>query len=148
MEKLAIIRLNRYLENSDTNDFDKYCSLMHPAFPLMSPEMKEKALIDTLSLYPETVAYAMLRLSIRDIDVKDFFKTEYRSSLEGFIEDTETGILIAFGDVELFLTYARMYIIGMNGFTEKLKKRLLDRFSLMKCEREYDEYKNRPAFKQ
>lgn len=146
MEKPAIRKLNKYLKKSDLDNFDEYCYKMRPAFPLMSPEDKEKALVDTLTIFPETVAYAMLKLSINEMDVQDFFRTEYKSSLEGFIENIEADILMAFGDVDLFLTYAKMYVIGMNGFTQEIRRKLSDRFLHMKCEREYNEAKNRPAY--
>ncbi len=143
----AIEQLNKYLDAADFADRTKYVSVLHEAFPYLDAESKEKILIDTLSFFPETIAYAMLKLSIKNIDIEGLFRNEYKSSMESFMEDIETDLVIAFGDPELFLTYAKLYVLGLNGMSDSLKKKISVRFMQMKCSREYDEQRNKATFK-
>lgn len=146
MQKSAIRKLNKYLSKTDFKNRTEYACMMHDAFPLLSPEEKENALTDMLSHFPETIAYTMLKLSIKGIDVENFFRDEYRSSMKDFIEDVETDILIAFGDIELFHTYAKMYLAGMGKTKDILQKKISDRFIELKCEREYNDVRNKPVY--
>ena len=129
-----------YLEKPGEKDIVEYMGYLHDAYPDMSAEEKENAYLYTLVTFPETIAYAMLKLSSIKIDVAERFREEYKASYKSWLEDIEADLFMGFGDDRIFLTYAKLYIYGMNAHVETLMKQIEGKFSKQKEERERNEW--------
>ena len=134
-EKPEILKFNTYLAQGDIKR-DEYCALLHEAFPLMSVEDKERVFVDTFKRFPETLDYAMLKMSTIISNVKEKYWDEYKGTYRDFLEDVETDLLIAFGDIDIFLTYSRLYVVNMSICAEELSEHILKNFKERHYERE------------
>ena len=144
-EKPEISKLNNYL-HGDEVERTQYMALLHDAFPLMDTEDKEKAYVDTFMRFPETLAYAMLKMSTDKGKIKDSYWDEYKESYRDYLEDIETDLVIAFGDVGVFLTYTKLYILNMGKYTDELAEHIVKVFKDRKFEKEHDEWLHKRIF--
>ena len=137
-EKRTVKKYREYISGDGYKTLIESMALLHEAYNDMLPEQKEEAYIHTLMTFPETIAYAMLKLSSLKIDVAERFRDEYQKAYKTWLEDIETELVLGFGveGVGIFLTYAKLYILGMNEHVDTLMGRIEETFSKRKEERE------------
>ena len=80
-EKPEIVRFNNYLKQGNIKR-DEYCAYLHDAFPLMSIEDRERVYVNTFKMFPETLSYAMLKMSTEISNVKEDYWDEYRQKMD------------------------------------------------------------------
>ena len=131
-----IDKYNEYIKSDGEKHLDECCVLIHDIYNEVDAEEKENIYLYVLSTFPETIAYAMLKLSSIKLDVVERFYDEYRDSYKSWLDDIETLLVIAFGDVKIFLTYAKLYISGMNAHVDTLMKQIEKKFKEQKEEKE------------
>lgn len=136
----SLKKYNDYISSPGDKKLTECMYYLHDAYDGMSAEDKENAYLYTLVNFPETIAYAMLKLSSIKIDVAERFREEYKESYKNWLEDIETDLVVGFGDVKIFLTYAKLYIYGMNAHVDTLKKLIEKKFSEQKEERDRQEW--------
>lgn len=144
-EKRYISKFKEYADSKD-KDFTKYMVLLHDAYPNLDTEEKENVYLDVLSSFPQTIAYAMLKLSSLKLNVTENFFEEYRDSYKSWLEDVETDLLIGFGNTGIFLTYAKMYIFSMNDNVSVLTDKIRTVFEQRKRDREVKEWLNKKIY--
>ncbi len=144
-EKRYIRKFKEYADTKD-RDFTKYMALLHDAYPMLDTEEKETVYLDVLSSFPQTIAYAMLKLSSLKLNVTDKFFEEYRDSYKNWLEDVETDLVIGFGDTGIFLTYAKMYIYGLNEHVSVLTDKIKNVFEQRKHNREVNEWMHKKIY--
>ena len=145
IELKEIQDFNDYLKN-DTLYRTTYMGLLHYAFPLMDNDTKEEVYTDTMMRFPETVAYAMLKLSTDKTDVKDRYWDEYKESYKSYLDDIESDLYMAFDDLDIFLTYVRLNVLNMAEYTDKLGKHIENVLRGRHLEKEKDEWINKKIF--
>ncbi len=121
---------NYYRTMSDINR-SEYMHYLHDIFTIFDVGTREMILKETMELFPETVAFALLSDANDSSNISDMYPEEYsETQLKSFLDNIETDLIVGFGDVELFLTYARLYkndvlsqkaIIG-----EKIRKNFIE----------------------
>lgn len=137
--KKALKKYNDYIAGNGEKNLTEYMYLLHDVYPELSPDDKENAYLYTIVNFPQTIAYAMLKLSSIKLDVAEKFREEYKKSYKPFLDDIDADLSVGFGDDKIFLTYARMYVYGMNEHIETLMGRIEKKFKEMREEREETE---------
>jgi len=129
--KKLLKKYNDFITQNSGFSLAEYMYVLHDVYPIMDSSQKEDAYLFTLINYQETIAYAMLKLSSLKLDVTKRFREEYKSSYKQWLENIETDLYIGFGDDKIFLTYAKLYIYGMNTHVDKLIKQIENKFSTL-----------------
>ena len=137
--KKALKKYNDYISGGGEKNLTEYMYLLHDVYPELYPEDKENAYLYTIVNFPQTIAYAMLKLSSIKLDVTEKFREEYKQSYKSFLDDIDADLSMGFGDDRIFLTYARMYVYGMNEHIETLMGKIETKFKEMRKEREEKE---------
>ncbi|WP_148661986.1 hypothetical protein [Butyrivibrio hungatei] len=125
-KKEQIIMDNFYKKSANMNiSLTEYMYYLHSAFPLMEDKDKEHVLVEVLERFPLAYAYALLKLSGRKINIVDYWAEEYKETgYKSFIDDVEADIEMGFGNIELFITYSRLYIPDANSITSELADKI------------------------
>ncbi len=106
---------NNYTKSEGELKLTDYMFYLHPVYPHLPNAEKEKVVVNTLRLFPQTQAYAVLKGISNRLELPENFPDEYKETgYKGFIDDIETELLIGFGDIDVFLTYAKLYCTGVN----------------------------------
>ena len=144
--KNSVKKYNDYIESNKEKNLSECMYYLHDAYTDMDTEEKENAYIHTLVNFPETIGYAMLKLSSNKLNVTEKYYQEYKEGYKEWLENIETDLIVGFGDVGIFLTYARLYILGMNEHVDTLKERIERIFKERKDEREHLEWIHKKVF--
>lgn len=144
-EKRYIRKFKEYADSKDRN-LSNYMALLHDAYPYLDANEKERVYLDVLSSFPQTIAYAMLKLSSLKLSVNDNFFEEYRDSYKNWLEDIETELIIGFGNTGILLTYAKMYILSMTDNVSILTEKIRTVFEQRKHDREVATWINKKIY--
>lgn len=145
-DRLYLKRYNDYMKHGEDKSLSEFMYHLHNAYKSLDAEEKERAYLYTLNTFPETMGYAMLKLSSVKLNVFERFEAEYRDSYKKWLEDIETDLCVGFGDDKVFLTYAKLYICGMTDCVDALSKKIEDTFKKRKEEKERTEWIHKKIF--
>ncbi len=127
---------NSYLEHEDELKITDYMFYLHPIYPHLPTDLKEKVVINTLRLFPQIQAYAILKGISNKIGLPERFPDEYKETgYKGFIDDIEAELIIGFGDIDVFLTYAKLYCTGVNDAITSLSDKVHNNFFDLRLEK-------------
>ena len=145
-DRIAIKKYREYMSGDGDKTLTEYMYYLHDVYDGLGPEEKEDAYLFTLSTFPETIGYAMLKLSSLKINVVERFSAEYKDAYKDWLEDIGASLCMGFGDDKIFLTYAKLYICGMTEHVDTLSKRIEDTFKKRKEDKERSEWMHKKIF--
>lgn len=123
-------KLDRYLKWHYKIELDHYMYLIHDGFSLLASEQKEQIYVDVISRFPETIGYAMLKGATIKGNFKNRFYNEYAHSYMEWMENIETSLIMGIGEenLEIFVTYVKLYVDGTSLSIDELTKIIDEKF--------------------
>lgn len=116
---------NNYVKNTECPEITEFMYYLHPIYPYLSVGKKEEMVIAALEIFPQLKAYALLKNVSDKLELPEKFSKEYKeTNLASFIDDCETNLIMGFGEVETFRTYAKLYCTEWKSLEPKIRDKV------------------------